>query len=807
MDPTKPDDASELARLRLWVDAAQDFGRLSLWERDTRDGSGRWDRHIFTLYGLPPAPQAPHYDEMLELLHPDDRIGLRASYLASLERPGRHETRFRIVHRDGHVVHVHSIWQVPATGHQVVGVLIDDTESLSLARAHEVARTQLGMASQLAGISFWRTDLASGRVHRVGDEWHGSWADPGPDGRPLAALREHVHPDDRDALERASQRALASDEAPIVEARSRAADGEYRTFLTRRVAQRDGSGRPTALLGVAMDITAQMRDREHLSELLERQDMIVDATGTGVWRWDPDAGVRHWNDALRAIYGLPLDGPLPALDGDGVAAPVLPPDRPAVADALRRVRGPDAPCVEASYRIRRPDGEVRMLVGRARRMPGSTQAISGIVLDVTDMRRAEAALRDKAVAEAASRAKDAFLSRVSHELRTPLNAVLGFTGLVLDERAGPLTDGQRGHLQQVQDAGRHLLDLVDDLLHIGRHDSLGGADDASKGCDLAAVVEQAVAWQAERASAAGVRVCVSGHGPRVRGDEQAWRQVIGNLLSNAIKYNRPGGWVEIALRPADDPGWAELALRDSGIGMSPAQLRHLFEPFNRLGAERLGVPGTGLGMSIVRRIVRSLGGDVGVESQPGAGTSVRLRVPRAPDDGPGADRAAPAGGERSEPSSAAPSAAPPVAPAVAPSGPPSAVPAAGPGPVAAAADVVYVEDNKVNALLVEQVLARRPQLRLHVAGGVEAGHALTRRVRPALLLVDMHLPDGTGYDLIERLRRDGALPAHRCIALSADVMPAEVERALSAGFDDYWAKPIDVARFLADIDRLLAPSG
>jgi signal transduction histidine kinase/CheY-like chemotaxis protein len=573
MDRTTHDDlASELARLRLWVDAAQDFGRLGLWERDLRDGSGRWDRHIFALYGLPETDGAPHYEAAVQRLHPDDRERVHDGFIATFAQPGRHETRFRIVRTDGRVVHVHSIWQVPATGHQVVGVLIDDTDSLTQARAHEQA------------------------------------------------------------------------------------------------------------------------------------------------------------------------------------------------------------------------------------------------------------LRDRAAAERAARTQREFLSRVSHELRTPLNAVLGFTGLLLDETGEPLSEAQRRHLAHVRDAGHHLLGLVDELLKLGGDAPRKGADPAQS-CDVAGVVEQTVDWLADRASAAGVQVCVSGHCPRLRGGEPAWRQVVRHLLTNAIQYNRRGGLVQVALRPTADPGWAELEVRDSGVGMSARQQRHLFEPFNRLGAERLGVAGTGLGLATVRQIVTALGGAVSVDSAPGRGTTVTLCVPRAGDDAADARdasdaRIAPAAhGAAGDEIAHAPRGdadrAPPVPPDAAeqaPPVPPDAAEQAAPAPSDAAdgaaptLDVLYVEDNKVNALLVAEVLSRRPRLRLHLAASVAEAVELARRLRPALLLVDMHLPDGTGLDLLARLPLGEGRPAGACVALSADVMPKEIERALAAGFDAYWSKPIDVERFLADVDRLLTHS-
>lgn len=767
--------AEENRRLKMLLQAAQRSGRLMLWERDRITGAGSWEPHLFELLGLPSQDGPPDVDRTTDLIDRRDRERVRKAYATSLASPGSYEERYRMRRPDGGLIHVHAIWVVPEQGSRVLGMLIDDTEAQQRAGQNEQARQQLAMLSRIIGLFLWRRDYESDRFFLGDDVWLPAGTAPIGAGLTSPAFRAMVHPDDLGTEIPPGEADAAGDEPIVAEIRFRDPGGRYRTMLTRRVLLRDAAGRATGMLGVGVDVTEQVDERERHRQLLERFDLLVETTGIGVWSWDLATDAQEWNDAMRSIYGLRDGDPLPATGlGDAVSSAVHEPDRERVAAALDRVVHGGAARADVNFRIRRPDGELRMLAGRAQRLMGQPRMLCGVVLDVTESHRAEQALREKDLAERADRAKSAFLSRVSHELRTPLNAVLGFTELLLGEVGDePLGRVQRQRVEQVHQAGRHLLGLVDDLLDIGRHGAVFAAGDTGQ-CELDQVIEQVLAWHRPVADAAGIRLGVTGQAPAVVGGERHWRQVLSNLVSNAIKFNRRGGWVELTLSQAGVPPWPQLTVRDNGRGLSNEQQQHLFEPFNRLGAERDGIPGTGLGLSIVRQLVQAMGGDVDVESEPGSGTVVRLRIPPAGPPDAGADRA---------------SAAVADAPAAWPSG---------------AADVVYVEDNAVNVMLVQEILKQRPQVRLHVAGTVADALPLIRRLRPVLLLADMHLPDGDGLSLLSALHADGDRPARHCVALSADAMPDEVARARAGGFDDYWAKPIQLSAFLAGVDRLLA---
>jgi signal transduction histidine kinase len=424
-------------------------------------------------------------------------------------------------------------------------------------------------------------------------------------------------------------------------------------------------------------------------------------------------------------------------------------------------------------RSRGDDGIERTLEIIAHAVAGADGRATGIVgtcRDVTQQVAHEQLLRDKESAVRANRAKSQFLSRVSHELRTPLNGILGFAQLMALDRVHPLAPDQQRRLDSVERAGRHLLGLINDVLDLARIEQedfsvrlepvdLGVALDACLGLIAPLAREAQVSLPEAPPTACWVLA-----------DQRALEQVLMNLLSNAIKYNRSGGRVGIVLGRAGDR--VQLAIRDEGAGLTEAQQARLFQHFDRLGAESGRVEGTGLGLVISLQLVHAMGGELRVRSEPGAGSTFTVELPAA---------AAPA-----QPSTAA-------------------VPQGAPAPTAASAprSVLYIEDERLNVVLMEEVFRTRPQWRLDIAEDGAEGLRQALALRPDLLLIDMNLPDMNGLALIRALRTNPATRGLRCIALSADAMSEQVAAALAAGFDAYWTKPIDVPRMLADLARQL----
>lgn len=528
-----------------------------------------------------------------------------------------------------------------------------------------------------------------------------------------------------------------------------------------------------------------LSDQLRLNE--ERWKFALETAGHGVWDWDADTGVTYFSPACRQMLGCAPDEPCLREDW---AARVHPDDLPAVQAALAAYQRGAAPGYEVDYRMRHVDGHVVWVRDRgrivARRPDGSALRMVGTQTDITRQRAADAALRDKQAAELASRSKSEFLSRMSHEMRTPLNAVIGFAQL-LRLQGGVRLD----YVDHVLQASQHLLTLINDVLDLQQVEE-GGLNLQPRVLDPAPLVAACATMLRPLAQARGVRQVLPAAAPagtpapRLVADEQRLRQVLLNLGSNAVKYNRPGGQVlwEIG---ADEGGPVHITVRDTGSGMTEDQLARLFQPFERLGREG-NIEGSGLGLLIAKRLVSDMGGQVSLSSQPGLGTSVRVSLPAA------APALPPAGAASAE--SVPQATAQPAAPT-------STEPPPAPPPTRKL-QVLYLEDNRVNALLFTEALRARPDIETHVADCGQELFEMLPQLRPDVFVLDAHLPDCNGYDVLARLR---AMPGHAdtpAYMCSADAAPEDLARAQAAGFAGYWSKPLDLSRILADLGRLAA---
>jgi len=455
---------------------------------------------------------------------------------------------------------------------------------------------------------------------------------------------------------------------------------------------------------------------------------------------------------------------------------VHPEDRRLAVEQVRRAAAGET-AVRARYRMRHKDRRWVWLDVRAQRFvwqgDDDSKKRSEIILyarEITAQVELESELRRaRDDAESSSRAKSEFLSRMSHELRTPLNAILGFAQILEMER---LDDFSKDSVGEILKGGRHLLDLINEVLDIARIET-GKLGLSLEPVQLKEVVSESIGLVRPLAAPRAIALKGPTEIPsnwHVMADRQRVKQVLLNLLSNAVKYNRPGGHVELTCEPTAQ-GHMRIKVADTGPGIPPERMDLLFSPFERLGAEQTGVEGTGLGLALTKVLIEAMGGAIEVESTPDRGSKfiVSLLLVEEP-----ADRVnvveLPTGAD----------------PSVRPS-----------------RTLLYIEDNLSNLRLVEHILARRPEVRLHAAMQGRLGLELIREHHPDLVLLDLNLPDISGAEVLSSMRDDVSTRDIPVVIISADATRHQIDRLMEAGARAYMTKPLDVRRFLEVVDESL----
>jgi signal transduction histidine kinase/ActR/RegA family two-component response regulator len=396
----------------------------------------------------------------------------------------------------------------------------------------------------------------------------------------------------------------------------------------------------------------------------------------------------------------------------------------------------------------------------------------GLEEAVAERTRDLAAARSRA--EAANQAKSEFLASMSHELRTPLNAVLGFAQLMEYNKARePMTPKQERGVQQIVKNGNHLLRLIDEVLDLARIEA-GQLTLSLEPVDPRLVVEDvlnALQPVAEKAQVT-IAAVLPEAAPPILADRTRLIQVVSNLLSNAVKYNRPGGTVRVTLGAASVPGHLSLAVQDTGEGIAPDKLGDLFQPFNRLGQEYSDIPGTGIGLTITRRLLSAMDGTIDVASVLGEGSTFTVSLPVALNMIP-EPRAA---GAESNP--------------LAQTRPRT---------------MLYVEDNPSNIQLMRDLMETVPDTKLLIAADPVTGLDLAMGHQPDVIVLDINLPGMSGFDVLARLQDREETKHIPVLALSANALPREIEKGLRAGFRRYLTKPLNVQEFMEALADAMEP--
>jgi PAS domain S-box-containing protein len=413
------------------------------------------------------------------------------------------------------------------------------------------------------------------------------------------------------------------------------------------------------------------------------------------------------------------------------------------------------------------------------------QGVFAAARDVTERSHLDRLLQEKnlelenarSVAEKANLAKSEFLSSMSHELRSPLNAILGFAQL-MESDSPPPTIAQKQSITQILQAGWHLLKLIDEILDLAKVES-GKVQLSPEPVSLAEILLECEGMIETQAQLRGIQLIFPPFDIPyfVSADRTRLKQVLLNLLSNAIKYNIKQGTVEVKCSEST-PGRIRVSIRDTGTGLNAEQLEQAFQAFNRLGQEGSGVEGTGIGLVVAKRLVELMGGVIGVESIVGVGSVFWFELIAVVEP-----RLSMVVGDAAA----------------------FAQPQVDHG--AELHTVLYVEDNPANLKLVEQIIARHPNLRLLTAVNGSSGIQVARLSQPDVILMDINLPDIDGFKALEILGSDPATTHIPVVAISANAMPRDIKKGLAAGFFRYITKPIKINEFMDALDAVLEFAG
>jgi len=406
-------------------------------------------------------------------------------------------------------------------------------------------------------------------------------------------------------------------------------------------------------------------------------------------------------------------------------------------------------------------------------------ATYGVIINsqrMADMEEAnrKSLVRAKLQADQANRAKSEFLSSMSHELRTPLNAIQGFGQLLQDDPE--LNEDQRDSIDEMLTASKHLLALINEVLDLARVES-GKLELSIEHVSVSSVVNEALTLIRHSAEERSIAITVGAMDHfRVFADWTRLKQALLNLLSNAVKYNRPSGNILIEAK-AHEESWVDIRVSDTGQGIPESRIDELFQPFSRLGAEMSHIEGTGIGLSLTQRLVELMGGNIGVISTVGEGSTFWIRLPTEQ--------------ERTS-TSALPAIRYPVEPDISTE-----------ETRVGKQTILYVEDNPANLKLVERIVRKQSRFILVSALCAGDGLRLAKSHPPDLILVDINLPDMDGYTLLGKLRAEQTLAKKPMLALTANAMNNDIQKGKSAGFDAYLTKPINIDVLVDTLENYL----
>jgi len=381
----------------------------------------------------------------------------------------------------------------------------------------------------------------------------------------------------------------------------------------------------------------------------------------------------------------------------------------------------------------------------------------------------------KIYAEEASQAKSEFLARMSHELRTPMNAILGFSQLLQQDNKNPLKEYQKRDLATISSAGEHLLELINEVLDLSRIES-GKMELSIEPINMVIIVDNVISISKPTANKNNISLEYQ-DAPNenffIEADPLRFKQVVLNLVSNAIKYNKASGSVVVSYEKLEH-GKIRLGVKDTGHGIPDEKKEKIFAPFERVNLKGMEIEGTGIGLTISKKIIEAMNGAIGFKSVLGEGSFFYVDVPIS-------DKS-PLSLQAEDQLNLIHSSWPPTE----------------------TKRILYLDDIQANLEFMNRFFSNYTSIKLLSASNALDGIRIAQSEIPDLILMDIHMPNINGLEAFKKLQEIEETNGIPIIALTADAMDTQVKQALEIGFKDYITKPIDTTKLLTSINKILA---